>query len=230
VTARKKALFIAEGVTLAHVGRSIRLASILQREGTDVELACDSRYARFLTGLDFPVRTIRSITSAAFLEALSHGRPVFSTETLRAYVSEDLSLLKVTQPDVVIGDFRLSLSVSARVTGVPYVNVTNAYWSPYARPRFQMPSIAIARVLGEKLGNAVFPIARPFAFAAHAIPMNRVRRAYGLPSLGWDLRRIYCDGDLTLYADMPELIPIFDSPASHRYIGPVLWSPPFEPP
>jgi len=230
VTAQKKALFIAEGVTLAHVGRSIRLASILQRDGVDVELACDRRYARFLTGLDFPVRSIRSIPSDTFLDALAGGRPVFSTETLRAYVSDDLSLLGSVKPDVVIGDFRLSLSVSARVAGIPYVNVTNAYWSPYARPRFEVPSLALTRLVGLPLAKALFPIARPFAFALHAIPMNRVRRAYQLPPLGWDLRRVYCDGDLTLYADIPELIPIFGSPPSHKYIGPVLWSPPVEPP
>ena len=224
--ARKKALFVAEGVTLAHVGRSIRLASILQRDGIDVELACDPRYARFLTGLDFPVRSIRSIPSETFLDALARGRPVFSTETLRAYVREDLSLLEAVRPDVVIGDFRLSLSVSARVAGIPYVNVTNAYWSPYARPHFEVPSLALTRLIGLPLANALFPIARPFAFAVHAIPMNRLRRAYQLRPLGWDVRRVYCDGDLTLYADIPELIPIFGSPPTHRYIGPVLWSPP----
>jgi UDP:flavonoid glycosyltransferase YjiC (YdhE family) len=226
LSARRKALFVAEGVTLAHVGRSIRLASILQRDGIDVELACDPRYARFLTGLDFPVRSIRSIPSDTFLDALARGRPVFSTETLRAYVSDDLSLLGSVKPDVVIGDFRLSLSVSARVAGIPYVNVTNAYWSPYARPHFEVPSLALTRLIGLPLAKALFPIARPFAFAIHAIPMNRLRRAYQLRPLGWDVRRVYCDGDLTLYADIPELIPIFGSPPTHRYIGPVLWSPP----
>jgi UDP:flavonoid glycosyltransferase YjiC (YdhE family) len=60
------------------------------------------------------------------------------------------------------------------------------------------------------------------------LPLNRVRRAYGLPGLGWDLRRVYCDGDLTLYADIPELIPIYGAPMTHRHIGPVLWSPPVE--
>ena len=230
LSARKKALFVAEGVTLAHVGRPIRLASILQRDGMVVELACDPRYARFLTGLDFPVRSLRSIPSDTFLDALAWGRPVFSTETLRAYVSEDLSLLEAVRPDVVIGDFRLSLSVSARVAGIPYINVTNAYWSPYARPHFEIPNLALTRLVGLPLAKALFPVARPFAFALHTIPMNRVRRAYRLPPLGWDLRRVYCDGDLTLYADIPELIPISGNPPTHKYIGPVLWSPPVEPP
>jgi UDP:flavonoid glycosyltransferase YjiC (YdhE family) len=226
--AQTKALVIAEAVTLAHVGRSIRLASILHREGIDVELACDSRYGRFLPDLDFPVLSIRSISTASFLAALARGSPVYSAETLTAYVSEDLALFKTSQPDLVVGDFRLSLSVSARVAGIPYVTVTNAYWSPYARPRFRMPSLPFAHLLSPGLADAAFAIARPLAFAAHALPLNRVRHAYGLPGLGWDVRRVYCDGDLTLYADIPELIPIFSAPTTHRYIGPVLWSPPVE--
>ena len=230
MSTRKKVLFVAEAVTLAHVGRSVQLASILSHEGIDVELACDPRYARFHGDVDFPVHPIRSIASKVFLDALARGRPVFSTDTLEAYVAEDLALLERSQPDVVVGDFRVSLSVSARVAGIPYVNVTNAYWSPYARPRFRMPSLPFARLIGVNLADEVFRIARPLAFAAHAVPMNRVRRAYGLPALGWDLRRIYCDGDLTLYADIPELIPIFNNPPTHRYVGPVLWSPPVQRP
>ena len=119
---------------------------------------------------------------------------------------------RYSKPDLVIGDFRLSLSVSARVAGIPYVNVTNAYWSPFARPQFRMPSLPLGRLLSAGLADAAFAIARPIAFAAHALPLNRVRRAFGLPGLGSDVRRVYCDGDLTLYADIPELIPIFSPP------------------
>jgi len=71
---------------------------------------------------------------------------------------------------------------------------------------------------------------RPVGFALHAGPVNRLRRDYGLPRLGWDVRRVYCDGDLTLYADISNLIPVFSAPRTHRYIGPVLWSPPVAPP
>jgi UDP:flavonoid glycosyltransferase YjiC (YdhE family) len=93
-----------------------------------------------------------------------------------------------------------------------------------------MPSLPLARRLSARLADATFAIARPLAFAAHALPLNRVRRAYGLPELGWDVRRVYCDGDLTLYADIPELIPVFGAPTTHRYIGAVVWSPAVDPP
>jgi UDP:flavonoid glycosyltransferase YjiC (YdhE family) len=36
---------------------------------------------------------------------------------------------------------------------------------------------------------------------------------------------MYTYGDFTVYADVPALVPTYDLPASHRYIGPVLWSP-----
>jgi UDP:flavonoid glycosyltransferase YjiC (YdhE family) len=205
------------------------LASILHEDGVaDVELACDPRYFKFVGDAGFPVRSIRSLSSEAFLDVLARGGPVFSKSDLQEYVAEDLALLEARRPDIVVGDFRLSLSVSARLAGIPYVNVTNAYWSPYARPRFRMPSLAATRVIPPAVADVVFPLVRPFAFALHARPMNQLRRDCGLPLLGRDVRQLYCDGDMTLYADIPELIPTMAAPATHRYIGPVLWSPPVD--
>src|SRR6185437_2086988 len=60
----------------------------------------------------------------------------------------------------------------------------------------------------------------------HANPFNQARRKYGLPPLGSDVREIYCDGDLTLYADIPDIVPVYGAPAHHCYIGLILWSPP----
>jgi hypothetical protein len=34
------------------------------------------------------------------------------------------------------------------VAGVPYLTVTNAYWSPYARQRFPMPELPLSRRIG----------------------------------------------------------------------------------
>ena len=227
---RPKILFIAEGVTLAHVGRALRLASLLHAQDFDVELACDPRYRRFLADAPFPVRPIASLSPEVFLEALRRGQPVFTEPVLRAEVRDDLEQLASARPDLVVGDFRLSLSTSARVARVPYVNVTNAYWSPYAHPRFMMPSLPLAHLLSARVADTMFNLARPIAFALHSRPFNNLRRAHALPALPLDVRHAYCDGDLTLYADSPDLIPTRDRPGSHQYVGPVLWSAPVEPP
>ncbi len=223
---RKKILFIAEAVTLAHIGRPLALAASLDRAEYDVHFACADGYEFCFAGADLVRWTIRSISSKQFLQALADGKPVYDSATLAGYVEQDLQLLREIRPDVVVGDFRLSLSVSARLAGVPYVALINAYWSPYVRQRYTVPSLPLTRFLPIALADTLFKLARPLAFALHTIPLNRVRRRHGLPSLGWDLNRVYTDADHTLYADVAELFPPHDLPSSHRFIGPVLWSPP----
>ncbi len=226
MSGRKRILFIAEAVTLAHVARPLALAAALDVSRFDVVFACDPRFrSLFPPSLLAGIRDIRSISSQQFLEALARGKPVYDVTTLEEYVREDLSVLADVRPDVVVGDFRLSLSVSARLAGVPYVALANAYWSPYSREHFPCPELPVTRILGERLGSVIFALARPFAFALHTLPLNRVRRRHGLPALGFDLRRVYTDADFTLYADVAEMLPCYDLPPTHRYLGPILWSP-----
>ena len=225
---RKKILFVAEAVTLAHLARPLALAQMLDRQRYAVHLACAPGHEAFLTGSDAQLSLIQSIPSAQFLAALAAGKPVYEEATLQAYVDEDLRLLSAVRPDVVVGDFRISLSVSARLANVPYVALSNAYWSPYVRQHYTVPSLPMSKLLPIPLANALFLAVRPLAFALHTRPLNKVRLHHGLPSLGYDLRRIYTDGDRTLYADIPEMFPAQAMPYSHSYLGPVMWSPPME--
>ena len=223
---RQRVLFVAEAVTLAHVARPLSLASRLSADEFEVVIACAKRYRNFFPAVGPPVRDIESIAGAEFLARLAGGRPVYDLATLRRYVADDLRVLDEVKPAIVVGDFRLSLAVSARLRRLPYVSITNAYWSPFARPKFEMPSLPMARVLGHVLAATLFRAARPLAFAYHTLPMNRLRREFGLAPLGLDLRRVYTEADYVAYADIPELIPTRDLPERHFYIGPVLWSPP----
>ena len=223
--ARRRILFMAEAVTLAHVARSLALARGLAGRGHAPAFAVDPRYAAICPTTPFPTEAIGTIPSARFLDALARGTPIYDRATLEAYVADDLAVLERQRPDVVIGDFRLSLSISARRLGIPYVNLSNAYWSPYARPHWHVPDLPWARRVPAALGAGVFRLARPVAFRLHAAPMEAVRRAHGLPSLGHDLLRVYTDGDATVYADAPELVPLHDAPPQHAHLGFVRWEP-----
>ena len=226
MTTKPLVLFFAEAVTLAHVARPLALASALDQDEFDIRVACAPRYREFFSSTKYDVIEVHSIPVSEFLARLASGRPVYDAATLRRYVDEDLRLLERLKPSTVVGDFRLSLGVSARRAGVPYIGVANAYWSPYARPEFELPSHPATRYVGQQLASSVFRLVRPLVFAYHTLPMNRVRRQYGLPSLGFDLRDVYTDADYVAYADIPELIPTYDLPRTHSYIGPVLWSTP----
>jgi UDP:flavonoid glycosyltransferase YjiC (YdhE family) len=203
---RIRVLIMAEAVTLAHVGRPAALAAGLDPQRFEVHFAASPRFDALLGLLPHTRHELGSIPTAQFLDALDRGAPVYSPDDLRSYVREDRGLLADIRPDVVVGDFRLSLSVSARLAGVPYATITNVYWS--SATRFPLPELPLTRMLGVRAAGIVFPLARPVAFALHTRPLNRVRREHGLPSLGPDLRRTYTDADRMLFADAPELAPL----------------------
>ena len=106
----KKILLVAHDVTLAHLGRPLRLAEFLIADGHDVTLAASAESARFLK--DFPgrVHTLAPTGKARFIDNLAKGRPVFDFETLSRFCEEDEALLATLRPDLVIGE---SFSIEA---------------------------------------------------------------------------------------------------------------------
>jgi UDP:flavonoid glycosyltransferase YjiC (YdhE family) len=172
-----------------------------------------------------PHISIAGIGPEAFAVALRQGKPVLTAATLRSMVEADLALLRAHKPDVVIGDFRLSLSISARLASVPYATVTNAYWSPTCTLRLPMPVLPLSRHLPLWLASALFELGKPFALPMHCLPMNRVRQEYGLPSLGNSIRAVYTDADHVLFADIAGMFPSQKGPNSEHYLGPILWAP-----
>jgi UDP:flavonoid glycosyltransferase YjiC (YdhE family) len=214
---------MAEAVSLAHVARAASLAQSLAPDRYEVHLASDARYLRVLKPLAFPIHRMSSIGSELFRDRLMKGNAPYRTEELRRYVREDLSLISQVSPDLVVGDFRLSLSVSARLTGIPYAAVVNAHWSPYAKPRFTVPELAISVRFGPAVGQLLFNLLRPLVFAQQAAPLNSIRREHGLAPLPYSLPHVFSDADATWYADLPDLVPTFRTPPHHQYIGPVIW-------
>ena len=222
---RKKILLMAHDVTLAHVGRPLKLGELLHADGHDVVLATSADSARFLAGFPGRTRTLAPTGKARFIDNLAKGRPVFDYATLKRYAEEDEAVLSAEKPDLVIGDFRITLSITARRLSIPYATLTNAYWSPAFTPRIIVPDLPMVRFLGVRLSQAIFDAVRPLAFALHCRPMDALRRHYGLPPLGPDLRRIYTDADLALFSDIPEVYGLYgDIPGGH-FLGPVRWSP-----
>ncbi len=231
-TRRLRVLFVGEAVTLTHVVRPFVMAQSLDPNRYEVHFACDPRHNKLLGPMPFPHHPIRSIPSEQFLHTMARGKLFFfyNARTLGEYVEEDRKLLAEVEPDLVVGDLRFSLSVSARLVGIPFVGIANAYWSPYARRRFPLPDVLWSHVFGVTMAKLGYRLDRWLIFALQCLPLNWIRRRYGLPSLGWNLCRMFTEGDHVLYADVPELIPTYNLAANHQYLGPVLWSPAGQPP
>lgn len=228
----RRILFFAEAVTLAHVARPIVLANSLEGLGYEIVFACNDRYSRFMADQPWQTLPLNSISSQQFMRSLAWGTPVYNLPTLRGYVAEDLDLIARVKPDLIVGDFRLSLSVSARLVGIPYATITNAYWSPHIRNMpFPLPVLPLSRFMPLAIAQPLFDAFKMQAFGLHCRPLNRLREEHGLPPFGNDIRLAYTDADHTLYADAPAMFPTDRLPSHHRFLGPILWSPPMpEPP
>lgn len=227
---RPRILFVAEAVTLAHVARPAALAALLKPEEFEVHFASSLPYSGLVRGEGWTRWALESISPEAFADALAGGRPLYGEGTLNRYVEDDLHLLDRLKPDVVIGDFRLSLSISCPLRGIPYAALSNAYWSPYAVQPFPIPTNPLVKLVGVRWAQHMFDRLRPLIFSLHARPYSRIRRKYGLEPLKGDLRTIYTQADQVLYADVPGLIRMEGMPEQHLYLGPILWSPEVERP
>ena len=227
----RKVLFFAEAVSLAHVVRPAVLADRLKGQDVAVHFACASRYPVVRRFDGWTLHSLDSVSPDRFMQRLAQGQPVHNAGDLAAAVEEDLVLIDRVQPDLLIGDFRLSLSVSARLAAVPYMSVCNAHWSPWRAPvAAMMPAHPVGAVLGYKLPDLIFQALWGRISARHLIAPNALRQRHGLAPLQ-SLEHWYCDGDYQAYVDTPRLTPPGEAVAmSGHYVGPVVWSPPMEHP
>jgi UDP:flavonoid glycosyltransferase YjiC (YdhE family) len=220
----RRLLFVTENITLAQVVRLLALARRLPRDDYEVHFACGDCDPRLFEGTSFRRWPLVTLDGARGLAALAKGDRIYDGATFDRYVADELRVFDAVKPDLVIGDFRLSLAVSSKLYGVHCASLINAYWSPYAvRDGFPVPDHPIVRLVGVERARRYFPQAMPRVFAHFAAPLNALRKRHGLPPQS--LLEQLCFGDSVLYPDLPELCPVEAAPPNHRYLGAVPWSP-----
>lgn len=223
---RRRILFVTENITLAQVVRLATLAAALPTEQYEVHFACSDFDSLIFGELNFQRWPLFTIDREQGFKALAKGERLYDVKTLERYVADELRVIDEVEPDVVVGDFRLSLAVSAAVRGVHCGSLINAYWSPFAlREKWPVPDHPIVRLVGVERAEKYFPQALPKVFGHFAAPLNSVRKRHGLPELE-SLSHQLCFGDSVLYPDIPELCPLSaDAPKTHHFLGAVPWSP-----
>jgi UDP:flavonoid glycosyltransferase YjiC (YdhE family) len=227
---RKRLLFFAEGATMAHFVRLLSLADTLDPAEYEVHFYAPRRFSSYLQNRSFATGELATMPGEQFLANIAKGAPMFSLPVLQGYVHQDRALIDRIRPDLVIGDMRLSLPVSAHLTEVPCAVMINAYWSPYARYRAILPEVPLTRIIPPRWLSSLYQSSETFTYRLHLAPVNRLRTEYRLPALPPDLRALYTTGDYVLYPDIPEFVPLRNAPASHYYVGICEWTPPGEKP
>ena len=215
----------AEGATLAHVVRPLALARGLDARLFDVTFCRPAAFGWLTKGSELSLRDLPVQPSSVFVRRLSTGRPLYSYNTLTRYVEDDLALIDSVRPDVVVGDFRLSLSVSARLRSLSYVAICDAYWSPERKLAPVLPVLSFTPYVPLSIAEWLFRKFSGLVFKIHSTPMERLRAKFGLPGFEFDIRRCYSDADVRLFANFSSLFPEIQASPKALFIGPITWFP-----
>lgn len=223
---RKKILFFSHAVTTTHFARPLKWIKELDPSEYDIYLASHPKFRKLCPSTGVTFIDIECIDDQQFAEKMQRAAPVYDAQTFEKHVEDDLRVMDLVQPDLVIGDFRHSLSVSCRLRKLKYVNLTNAYWSPNVALKQPLPEIPLVRKLGEKysaklLGSLV-PYLLRFKFFKMAFSLRKSFRRAKLHFR--DYRQVMMDGDMTLFCDPPGLVPLKKQTYYERFVGPMAWS------
>ena len=232
MTQRKKLLFFAHAVTMAHFARPLKWIEGLDLELFDIYLASHPKFRNLSPRIGVTFLDLNCIDAAKFEQIVVNAAPIYDAETFEEHVQEDIRLIEKVEPDLVIGDFRHSLTVSCRVKKTKYVNLTNAYWHPGIIMRFPLPEAPVVRILGEGPAKLLLSPFLPLALKVNFFKMAfALRKSFKKANLRFtDYRQVITDGDVTLYCDTPELVPLKKQLAHERFVGPLIWSMPVEVP
>jgi len=223
-------LVMPDGNWLSHVSRPFEIAKVLRDRGHDVAFASDGEYMRLPRDAGFPVCGARALAPDHVLACSRSGRVNWwDLEEIERMVDDELRVFRELDPDLVIGDFRLTLSSSCERHGVPFASVLNASWTNYFAAPLRAPEhLVVTRLLGRSLTTRLLPLVKSTILWLDARPFRRYRRRHGLSPRGniWDVWR----GDLNLMVDTPDYGPTRDLPDSFHYVGPTIWEPDLPPP
>ena len=127
---RNRILLVPEPLRFSNAARLATLGRALHEAGYTVVLAADPLCRSVVGELPFRVIPLRPALSREERRARWRAlMPIFDVDVLERYVREDIRLMRTVAPDLVIGDMRPSLPLSARVMGVRFAVIVDATFS-----------------------------------------------------------------------------------------------------
>ena len=198
--------------TMSHIAKCLALRDVLTARGHEVFVAVTAQRAKELD------RMAQSgyIVVPDIQEADGGPAPGFSwfrPKLLEACVRAEAAVIDALKPDRVLGVFRFTGSLSARLTGVSYDSLICGSMTP-----------ACTEVLGfapDETGVDSQAAALSFFRSACARRIAPALKALHLPPVDdvWQL----LVGRHTFLWDFPEFQPLPDTPG-YRHVGPLAWS------
>jgi UDP:flavonoid glycosyltransferase YjiC (YdhE family) len=221
----KSILVIGDSMSLAHATRAMVLARRLANEGAKVSYATGPAHQALARQEGFEPLEVYCVPPERAHAAIRRGSHIFDRPTLRRYVESDLALLRRERPDLVIGDMRLSLNISAELANVEHWSIVSGYLTRYyAAPQSPPRTFPAVRLLGDRISRAIFPALKALTLRYYAASFRRYRKELGLTPVA-DIFDVIASPHRNLIADLPGFIPCTRLPPHFAYVGPLVWEP-----
>ena len=230
----KKLVFAVAGYNLAETGRMIEIARAAGRHFDVIFASYGGRFEELIEGEGFRLERMEPLLTQ---EKLARLRLILSGETLNtvgylsakelaARVPNEIAFFKGVRPAAVLTGWCLSVTLSTRAAGVPFVNVLHSttvreYYEAGLQSWPDRSDFRCVRwlFLGDEERMNRWMSRLVLKLAAPARAYNTVGRAYGLPKFGNFIDLI--EGDHTLLADIPEWVGFRQVRPTLHYIGPL---------
>jgi len=232
-----KILFAPQSTSLTHVGRSLTLARALAERGHDITFAGESRFLQnpdFIGEPFFRFVELQDIPASVVIRKTQAAQGLSTSQMINDLINIEISFLRQENFDLVVGDLRPTIFISAMLSETPSVSLLNVRWFPkmYARSFIAPGTLRTPSEWHEELAP-LSPEERAERIvwlnqAAVAEPFNEPMQKLGLPPVEY-----YCDlleGDLNLFLDTAFFAPTIGLQEGFHQIGPIFWHPPWEAP
>ncbi|MBN2002449.1 MAG: hypothetical protein JXA21_03755 [Anaerolineae bacterium] len=210
-------LAIPSAIGLAHLTRLALIARELAQVGAEVAFAFRDPKNDILKRLNFPVLPVADAVVADFTANVYEA---YDPPLIEQCIQDELAAIQKFQPDLVLGDFRLTAAISTQVAQVPYVSVVDGCMTNYFNPVSVMLD-KTAYPTRFKWATSVTEFIQHVQKRSLARYFRQAARRHGVKRFSslYD----FLEGDLTLISDLPDFNPLLKLPDHFHYIGPLIW-------
>ncbi|MCB0103771.1 MAG: glycosyl transferase [Anaerolineales bacterium] len=225
----KTLVFAPETINIAETTRMVEIAKAVRERFHCVFFGYTDKFSYLITEAGFEFKRMEPWLTDAMIEHLwkadrgeTFSNP-FSVDYLRQRVESETRLFLDLKPAAVVMGFTLSVTLSARVAGVPLVYVMPF---PLTRPfldaemtewpdMFDYPVLRIIPKSARKRWiNNFFKTTKLWIR-----PFEKLSKEYGIKPIEKMLDLL--EGDYNLITDIPNLTGVKDLPQNWQYVGPI---------
>ena len=222
-------LVFSEGISYAHIARSLIFARWLRQLKYPILVACTDSSSSLFQAEGFETIILKITEPKAIYHRLRQGGMMYETKDLLDYYKQDDKMIEDIQPQLIVSEFRFTALQLAKKYNIPSVGLTEATChvnfvpdktvpDPFAKPSFAplwlLDFIGQKTIIGELINRQTTK--------KISVSLRKASIAYGLEPLP-TFFDYASQGDICLLCDHPDLIPVKPLRPGDIYTGAMLW-------